>query len=217
MTIYMTSQAPHAHRTLFAIVSGLPEHQIRIISPDIGGGFGNKVPIYPGYVCATVASLIIGRPVKWMESRSDNLMSSSFARDYRMTGEIAATSDGEILGVRSTILADHGAFDAHAQPGEQYPTGFFPIFTSCYDVPAAYAEATGRLLEQSPRRHRLPLLVPGHRGHLPHGTHDGRARRRARHGPGRAQAQELRQEGADALRLRHGLGVRRRRLRGGAG
>ena len=150
MTIYMTSQAPHAHRTLFAIVSGLPEHQIRIISPDIGGGFGNKVPIYPGYVCATVASLIIGRPVKWMESRSDNLMSSSFARDYRMTGEIAATSDGEILGVRSTILADHGAFDAHAQPGEQYPTGFFPIFTSCYDVPAAYAEATGVYSNKAP-------------------------------------------------------------------
>ena len=150
MTIYMTSQAPHAHRTLFAIVSGLPEHQIRIISPDIGGGFGNKVPIYPGYVCATVASLIIGRPVKWMESRSDNLMSSSFARDYRMTGEIAATHDGEILGVRSTILADHGAFDAHAQPGEQYPTGFFPIFTSCYDVPAAFAEATGVYSNKAP-------------------------------------------------------------------
>jgi carbon-monoxide dehydrogenase large subunit len=150
MTIYMTSQAPHAHRTLFAIVSGLPEHQLRIVSPDIGGGFGNKVPIYPGYVCATVASLIIGRPVKWMESRSDNLMSSSFARDYRMTGEIAATRDGEILGVRSTILADHGAFDAHAQPGEQYPTGFFPIFTSCYDVPAAYAEATGVYSNKAP-------------------------------------------------------------------
>jgi aerobic carbon-monoxide dehydrogenase large subunit len=150
MTVYMTSQAPHAHRTLFAIVSGLPEHQIRIVSPDIGGGFGNKVPIYPGYVCATVASLIIGRPVKWMESRSDNLMSSSFARDYRMTGEIAATRDGEILGVRSTILADHGAFDAHAQPGEQYPTGFFPIFTSCYDVPAAYAEATGVYSNKAP-------------------------------------------------------------------
>jgi len=150
MTIYMTSQAPHAHRTLFAMVSGLPEHQIRIISPDIGGGFGNKVPIYPGYVCAAVASLIIGCPVKWMESRSDNLMSTSFARDYHMTGEIAATRDGEILGVRSTILADHGAFDAHAQPGEQYPTGFFPIFTSCYDVPAAYAEATGVYSNKAP-------------------------------------------------------------------
>ncbi|HET7479036.1 MAG TPA: aerobic carbon-monoxide dehydrogenase large subunit [Rubrobacteraceae bacterium] len=150
MTIYMTSQAPHAHRTLFAIVSGLPEHQIRIISPDIGGGFGNKVPIYPGYVCAAVASLVLNRPVKWMESRSENLMSTSFARDYHMTGEIAATKDGKMLGVRSTILADHGAFNAHAQPGEQFPTGFFPIFTSCYDVPAAYAEATGVYSNKAP-------------------------------------------------------------------
>src|SRR5262249_45198349 len=57
-TIYMTSQAPHAHRTLFALVAGLPEQKIRIISPDIGGGFGNKVPIYPGYVIATAASLL---------------------------------------------------------------------------------------------------------------------------------------------------------------
>jgi aerobic carbon-monoxide dehydrogenase large subunit len=150
MTIYMTSQAPHAHRTLFSIVSGLPEHQIRIISPDIGGGFGNKVPIYPGYVCAAVASLVLNRPVKWMESRSENLMSTSFARDYHMVGEIAATRDGEILGVRSEIIADHGAFNAHAQPGDEWPTGFFPIFTSCYDVPAAYAEATGVYSNKAP-------------------------------------------------------------------
>ena len=68
--------------------------------------------------------------------------------------------------------------------------------------------------QQGPGRHRLPLLVPGDGGHLPHGAHDGRARRRARDGPCGAQAQELRHEGADALRLRHGLGVRRRRLRG---
>jgi carbon-monoxide dehydrogenase large subunit len=150
MTVYMTSQAPHVHRTLFAIVSGLPEHQIRIISPDIGGGFGNKVPIYPGYVCAMVASLLIGRPIKWMETRAENLMSTTFARDYHMVGEIAATRDGKILGVRSTILANHGAFNAHAQPGDNWPTGFFPIFTSCYDVPAAYAEATGVYTNRAP-------------------------------------------------------------------
>ena len=88
-TIYMTSQAPHAHRTLFALVAGLPEQKIRIISPDIGGGFGNKVPIYPGYVVATAASLLIGRPVKWIEDRTGNLISTGFARDYHMHGELA--------------------------------------------------------------------------------------------------------------------------------
>ncbi|HSK99086.1 MAG TPA: aerobic carbon-monoxide dehydrogenase large subunit [Rubrobacteraceae bacterium] len=150
MTIWMTSQAPHAHRTLAALVTGLPEHQIRIISPDIGGGFGNKVPIYPGYVCAAVASLVLGRPVKWMESRSENLMSTSFARDYHMVGEIASTRDGNILGVRVDVLSDHGAFNAHAQPGDIWPMGFFAIFPSCYDTPAAFAEAIGVYSNKAP-------------------------------------------------------------------
>jgi aerobic carbon-monoxide dehydrogenase large subunit len=74
LTIYCNTQAPHAHRTLYAIVAGLPEHKIRIISPDIGGGFGNKVGIYPGYVVAVVGSILTGRPVKWMEDRAENLM-----------------------------------------------------------------------------------------------------------------------------------------------
>ena len=68
-TIYLTSQAPHAHRTLFAMVAGLPEQDLRIVSPDLGGGFGNKVPIYPGYVVATAASLLLQHPVKWVETR----------------------------------------------------------------------------------------------------------------------------------------------------
>src|ERR1700734_888695 len=92
LTVWTTTQAPHPHRTLYALVTGLPEHKIRVISPDIGGGFGNKVPIYPGYLCAIVASMVTGRPVKWMEDRSENLMSTTFARDYHMHGEIAATA-----------------------------------------------------------------------------------------------------------------------------
>ena len=97
LTIWCTTQAPHAHRTLYALVAGLPEHQIRVISPDIGGGFGNKVGIYPGYVLTVVGSIVTGKPVKWVEDRSENLMSTSFARDYHMHGEIAATRDGKIL------------------------------------------------------------------------------------------------------------------------
>ncbi|HZC39628.1 MAG TPA: molybdopterin cofactor-binding domain-containing protein, partial [Streptosporangiaceae bacterium] len=106
LDLWVTSQAPHAHRTLFALVAGLPEHKIRIISPDIGGGFGNKVPVYPGYLCAVVGSMLAGRPVKWVEDRSENLMSTAFARDYRMRAEIAATREGRILGLRASALAD---------------------------------------------------------------------------------------------------------------
>jgi CO/xanthine dehydrogenase Mo-binding subunit len=80
----------------------------------IGGGFGNKVGIYPGYVC----SIVTGRPVTWMEDRSENLMTTSFARDYHMSGEIAATHDGRILAVRVKTLADNNAFNSTAQRGQ---------------------------------------------------------------------------------------------------
>ncbi|HEX8802535.1 MAG TPA: aerobic carbon-monoxide dehydrogenase large subunit [Acidimicrobiales bacterium] len=149
LTIYCTTQAPHAHRTIYALVAGLPEHQIRVVSPDIGGGFGNKVGIYPGYVLTVVGSIVTGRPVKWMEDRSENLMSTSFARDYHMHGEIAANRDGKILGLRVKTLADHGAFNNTAQP-TKYPAGFFHIFTGSYDLQAAYCEVTGVYTNKAP-------------------------------------------------------------------
>ncbi|QDY91226.1 carbon-monoxide dehydrogenase large subunit [Arthrobacter sp. UKPF54-2] len=149
LTLYETTQAPHAHRTLFAIVAGIPEHKIRIVSPDIGGGFGNKVGIYPGYILAVVGSIVTGRPVKWVEDRSENLMSTSFARDYIMQGEIAATRDGKILALRTNVLADHGAFNATAQPTKT-PAGFFSIFTGSYDLQAAYCKVTGVYTNKAP-------------------------------------------------------------------
>jgi len=149
LTLYETTQAPHAHRTLYALVAGIPEHKIRVVSPDIGGGFGNKVGIYPGYVCAIVGSIVTGKPVKWVEDRSENLMSTSFARDYHMHGEIAATRDGRILAVRTTVLADHGAFNATAQP-TKYPAGFFHIFTGSYDIEAAHCAVTGVYTNKAP-------------------------------------------------------------------
>ena len=149
LTLYETSQAPHAHRTLFAIVAGIPEHKIRIVSPDIGGGFGNKVGIYPGYILAVVGSIVTGKPVKWVEDRSENLMSTSFARDYIMQGEIAATKEGKILAVRANVLADHGAFNATAQPSK-YPAGFFHIFTGSYDLQAAHCTVTGVYTNKAP-------------------------------------------------------------------
>ncbi len=149
LTLWSTSQAPHAHRTMYAMTTGLPEHKIRVISPDIGGGFGNKVPIYPGYVCSVAATMQTGRPVKWVEDRSENLMSGTFARDYHMHGEIAATADGRILGLRAKVLADHGAFNAAAQPS-RFPAGFFHIFTGSYDLEAAYCEVTGVYTNKAP-------------------------------------------------------------------
>jgi carbon-monoxide dehydrogenase large subunit len=149
LTIWATSQAPHAHRTMYALITGIPEHKIRVISPDIGGGFGNKVAIYPGYICAVVGAIITGQPVKWTEDRSENLMSTSFARDYHMRGEIAATRDGRILGLRVRVLADHGAFNGAAQP-TRYPAGFFGVFTGSYHLQAAHCEVTGVYTNKAP-------------------------------------------------------------------
>jgi carbon-monoxide dehydrogenase large subunit len=149
LTIWCTSQAPHAHRTIYALVAGLPEQKIRVVSPDVGGGFGNKVGIYSGYVLAIVGSIVTGKPVKWMEDRSEHLMSTAFARDYHMHGEIAATNEGKILGVRVNVLADHGCFNGTAQP-TKFPAGFFHIFTGSYDYEAAHCKVTGVYTNKAP-------------------------------------------------------------------
>ncbi|MEU8247722.1 aerobic carbon-monoxide dehydrogenase large subunit [Nonomuraea sp. NPDC048916] len=149
LTLWSTTQAPHAHRTLYALVAGLPEHKIRVISPDIGGGFGGKVPIYPGYVCSIVASIVTGKPVKWVEDRAENLTSTGFARDYIMRGEIAATREGKILAIRTNVLADHGAFNGVAAP-TKYPAGFFGVFTGSYDIEAAYCKMTAVFTNKAP-------------------------------------------------------------------
>jgi carbon-monoxide dehydrogenase large subunit len=149
LTMYMTSQAPHAHRPVFALVGGIPENNIRVISPDIGGGFGNKVPVYPGYVCAIVASLTLGHPVKWVETRSENLQSTGFARDYHMTAEIAADRDGKMQALRVKTLADHGAFNAAAQP-TKFPAGLFSICTGSYEYLNAFCEVDGVYTNKAP-------------------------------------------------------------------
>jgi carbon-monoxide dehydrogenase large subunit len=149
LTAWITSQAPHAHRTVFALVAGLPEQNIRVISPDIGGGFGNKVPVYPGYVCAAVAALTTGRPVKWIETRSENLQSTGFARDYHMEAELAADKDGRVRALRVKTLADHGAFNAAAQP-TKFPAGLFSICTGSYDFSQAFCEVDGVYTNKAP-------------------------------------------------------------------
>ena len=149
LTLWGTFQAPHAVRTVASLITNIPEHNIRIVSPDIGGGFGNKVGVYPGYICAAVASIVLGRPVKWIEDRMENLSATAFARDYHMSGKIAATRDGRITGLQCHVLADHGAFDACADP-TKFPAGFFNICTGSYDIPSAYVEVDGVYTNKAP-------------------------------------------------------------------
>ena len=149
LTIWGTFQAPHAVRTVASLITNIPEHNIRIVSPDIGGGFGNKVGVYPGYICAAVASIVTGVPIKWIEDRIENLQATAFARDYHMTGKIAATKDGRITALDCHVLADHGAFDACADP-TKFPAGFFNICTGSYDIPVAHVSVDGVYTNKAP-------------------------------------------------------------------
>ncbi len=149
MQVYMTSQAPHVVRTVFALVTGLPEHMIQVIAPDIGGGFGGKVPIYPGYVCCAVASLVLGRPVKWIEDRSENLQADSFARDYHITARLAADKDGKIVGLQVHTVSDCGVADAAANPSK-FPAGLYSICTGSYDMKAAHIAVDGVYTNKPP-------------------------------------------------------------------
>ena len=152
LTVYMTTQAPHAIRTVLALVAGhvgLSEEKIRIVSPDIGGGFGGKVPVYPGYVIAIAASVVIGKPVKWIEDRMENLQADSFARDYHIKAELAAKKDGTMTALRIKTVADHGYADAAANPSK-FPAGLFSICTGSYDLKNAFAEVDGVYTNKPP-------------------------------------------------------------------
>ncbi|HEY7663964.1 MAG TPA: aerobic carbon-monoxide dehydrogenase large subunit [Xanthobacteraceae bacterium] len=149
LTLWGTFQAPHVIRTVASLISKIPEHKIHVIAPDIGGGFGNKVGAYSGYICAIVASIVTGRPVKWVEDRIENLSTTAFARDYHMTAEVAATRDGKVTGLRVYTIADHGAFDACADP-TKWPAGFFNVVTGSYDFPVAHVMVDGVYSNKAP-------------------------------------------------------------------
>jgi carbon-monoxide dehydrogenase large subunit len=107
------------------------------------------VPVYPGYVIAVAASVVIGKPVKWVEDRMENLQADSFARDYHMTAELAADRDGRMRALRIKTLADHGYTDAAANPSK-FPAGLFSICTGSYDLPTAFTEVDAAYTNKPP-------------------------------------------------------------------
>ena len=212
LTLWSTSQAPHAHRTLYALVAGLPEHKIRVISPDIGGGFGNKVPIYPGYVCAIVGSLVLGKPVKWMEDRSENLTSTGFARDYVMRRRDRGHQgrqdprDPHQRARRPRRVQRHGGADE--VPGRLLRRVHRQLRHRGRVLPHDRG-----LHQQGAGRRRLRLLVPDHRGGVPRRAAGRLPGLRAEDGPGRAAAAEPDPARAVPVHVQDRLGLRLGRLR----
>jgi carbon-monoxide dehydrogenase large subunit len=110
ITLWTGNQVPHPLRTALAARLGIPENRARVISPDVGGGFGQKIPLFREELTACALSRALGRPIKWIEDRRENLLASTHAREDSVTVRVAVQRDGTILGVEAQILADFGAY-----------------------------------------------------------------------------------------------------------
>src|SRR5215475_4760945 len=110
LTVWLSTQAPHRVRGDLATALGFPEHKIRVIAPDVGGGFGSKGPLYREYVLACHLALKVGRPIKWIATRSEDFVTTIQGRDQAMTSELALKKDGTILGLKVRVVANLGAY-----------------------------------------------------------------------------------------------------------
>ena len=110
ITLWSGNQVPHPLRTVLAARLGVPENRARVISPDVGGGFGQKIPLFREELTACALSRALGRPIKWIEDRRENLLASTHAREDLVTVRAAVKRDGTILGLEARILADFGAY-----------------------------------------------------------------------------------------------------------
>jgi carbon-monoxide dehydrogenase large subunit len=142
-TLWTTSQAPHVMRlVLTAFVFGIPETKLRVISPNVGGGFGQKIFCYNDMAFTLWAARKIGRPVKFVEDRSENYKYSTHGRDHITDVELAGNRDGTITGLRVTTYANLGAYLSTIAPG--IPTTLYGrIITGVYRIPAAYVKVYG--------------------------------------------------------------------------
>ena len=125
VTLWTSSQIPHLVRLLLALVTGHPEHQIRVVSPDVGGGFGCKLYLYAEEVIAFVAAKQLGRPVKWTEERQENYLATTHGRDHIGDWEIVGNRDGTITGIQGTVYANMGAYLSTFAPA--IPTYLFGL------------------------------------------------------------------------------------------
>ena len=141
-TLYVTSQNPHVERLLMTGVLGLPEHKVRVIAPDVGGGFGSKIFLYAEETVLTWAAKQVNRPIKWTAERSESFMTDAHGRDHVTAAELALDKDGKFLAMRVTTTANLGAYlstFASSVPTILYAT----LLAGQYTTPAIYCEVTG--------------------------------------------------------------------------
>ena len=149
LTIWSTSQNPHIARFLGSLITGVPEHKIRVIATEVGGGFGSKIPVYADEMITAFCAMRLNRPVKWTETRSENFQATIHGRDHVEQVEMAATSDGRITGVRSVVHAGMGAYLSTAAPG--VPTILHGLmYSGPYQITGTKADIYGVFTNATP-------------------------------------------------------------------
>lgn len=149
VTLWSTSQNPHIARFLLSLVSNIPEHKIRVIAPEVGGGFGSKIPFYADEVVAVFCSKKLNRPVKWTETRSENYQATTHGRDHIQEVELCGTKDGKITGIRGKVWANLGAYLSTASTG--IPTILHGLILSGpYDIPNIHEVVYGVVTNTTP-------------------------------------------------------------------
>jgi carbon-monoxide dehydrogenase large subunit len=149
LTLWNTTQNPHIARFICCVVTGIPEHKIRVIAPEVGGGFGSKIAVYPGEMITVFCAMKLGRPVKWTETRSENYLATTHGRDHVEHVELAATRDGKITGLRATVYAAMGGYLSTAAPG--VPTILHGLmYSGPYDIPNLKSDVYGVFTNTTP-------------------------------------------------------------------
>jgi carbon-monoxide dehydrogenase large subunit len=142
LTLWNTTQNPHIVRFLCSLVTGIPEDKLRVIAPEVGGGFGSKIAVYPADFITVFCSKKLGRPVKWCETRSENYQATTHGRNHVQEVELAATREGRITGLRAKVWSGMGAYLSTAAPG--IPTILHGLMLSgVYDIPAIHEDVYG--------------------------------------------------------------------------
>ncbi|MEV1085129.1 xanthine dehydrogenase family protein molybdopterin-binding subunit [Streptomyces sp. NPDC050211] len=147
-TLYSSTQVPHIARVLLAMVTGIPEQKLRVIAPDVGGGFGSKLQVYGEEALGLAVARKLGRPVKWTESRSENYQATHHGRGQIQDIEIAATRDGKLLGLKVDLLADMGAYLMIITPGTPLLGAF--MYPGIYKMDAYDFTCTGVFTTRTP-------------------------------------------------------------------
>ena len=212
LTVWSSTQVPHLLRLFFAVQMGIPEDHVRCIAPEVGGGFGGKLQITAEETLCAWASKRLGRPVKWIETRSENMAVSHHGRDQVDYVRMAASSDGTITAFHANIIQDCGAYFGMLTPMIPELGAF--VHDGLLQDPERQDRHHGRPDEQVHHRRDPRRGAPGDDAHAR--GDDRPARAEARHGPDRAAAQELHRAGGLPVRdaLRHH--VRLGQLRGDA-